>query len=75
MAIGTPILGGMDKASEASRVIEALGGTVAVARICGIKQPSVSGWKKHGIPQAREQYLRLLRPEAFYSTNNKHGDS
>jgi hypothetical protein len=58
----------MDKQTEAARVIEALGGTVAVARICGIKQPSVSGWKKHGIPQAREQYLRLLRPEAWNRT-------
>ena len=49
----------------AAQVIRNLGGPSAVARICGIKQPSVSGWLKHGIPQAREQYLRLLRPEAF----------
>ena len=39
--------------------------TSAVARLVGISQPSVSEWKRNGIPQAREQYLRLLRPEAF----------
>jgi hypothetical protein len=49
----------------ARHVIQSLGGVSAVARMCGIKQPSVSGWKQHGIPQAREQYLRLLRPDAF----------
>lgn len=49
----------------ARHVIDRLGGVSAVAKLCGIKQPSVSGWKRHGIPQAREQYLRLLRPEAF----------
>lgn len=54
-----------NKNQEAIRVIDAFGGVGTVARICGIKQPSVSGWKVHGIPQAREQYLRLLRPEAF----------
>jgi len=53
------------KAELARHVIRSLGGVSAVARLCGIKQPSVSGWKRHGIPQAREQYLRLLRPEAF----------
>ena len=53
------------KAELACRVIDALGGVSAVARLVGIQQPSVSGWKKHGIPHAREQYLRLLRPEAF----------
>jgi hypothetical protein len=53
------------KSELARHVITQLGGVSAVARLCGIKQPSVSGWKRHGIPQAREQYLRLLRPEAF----------
>ena len=53
------------KIAEANRVIDALGGTMAVARICQIKPPSVCGWRKHGIPRAREQYLRLLKPSAF----------
>lgn len=54
----------------AAQVIRNLGGPSAVARLCGIKQPSVSGWLKHGIPQAREQYLRLLRPEAFNKSHS-----
>lgn len=57
---------------EARRVIRALGGTAQVASLCGIKAPSVSGWKRHGIPKAREQYLRLLRPAAF---NEQRKDS
>lgn len=48
-----------------SIIIERLGGTTAVAKICEIASPSVSGWKKKGIPQARRMYLRLLHPEAF----------
>lgn len=48
-----------------SRIIDSLGGTGAVARICEVASPSVTGWKKRGIPQARVMYLRLLHPEAF----------
>jgi hypothetical protein len=62
----------MDKTSpEAIRVIKALGGTFAVAKLCGIKPPSVSDWKKHGIPDARLQYFRLLRPELFGQVTTK----
>jgi len=49
-------------------LIEALGGTYAVARICGIQPPSVSEWKANGIPQARRQFLELLRPDVFGKT-------
>lgn len=50
---------------EAIRVIAALGGTNAVARLCDIEPASVSGWKRNGIPQARMQFLKLLRPDVF----------
>jgi len=50
---------------DANHVIDRLGGTFAVARLCRIKPPSVSGWRKYGIPPAREQFLRLLRPDIF----------
>ena len=46
-------------------IIQALGGTAAVARLCEVKAPSVSVWKKKGIPRARLQFLRLLRPDLF----------
>lgn len=52
----------------ASEIIDHLGGTTEVARICRIKPPSVSEWRTSGIPPARRQFLELLRPEAFAGT-------
>ena len=43
--------------------IELLGGTAAVARLCDCKPQGVSQWKENGIPKARLQFLKLLRPE------------
>lgn len=54
----------MDKPT-ASQIIDTLGGTAAVAKLCQVKAPSVSDWRKHGIPAARRQFLQLLRPDAF----------
>lgn len=54
-----------DAAIEARRVIDALGGTFAVAALMEIKPPSVSEWRNSGIPRARRQTLRLLRPDLF----------
>lgn len=54
----------MDKPTD-SEIIDRLGGTTEVARICQIKPPSVSEWRSTGIPPARRQYLELLRPDAF----------
>jgi phage terminase Nu1 subunit (DNA packaging protein) len=56
----------MEKTDHAdSALIDLLGGTSAVARICKVKQPSVSQWRKDGIPSARRQFLELLRPDVF----------
>jgi len=46
---------------HATNVIEALGGTAEVARIFNISMPSVSAWKKEGIPDARVMYLRVAK--------------
>lgn len=46
-------------------IINNLGGTAAVARLFGIKPPSVSEWKRNGIPSARMQYIALARPDAL----------
>ncbi len=54
----------MDKPTD-SEIIDRLGGTTEVARICQIKPPSVSEWRATGIPPARRQYLELLRPDVF----------
>ena len=51
-------------AVEARRkLIEELGGTAAVARLFGVSSPSVSQWKREGIPKARLQTIQLLRPD------------
>lgn len=50
-----------------SAIIDALGGTTKVASICEVKPPSVSEWRKNGIPKSRVQYLRLLYPSVFES--------
>jgi hypothetical protein len=46
---------------HANDVISALGGTAAVSRLCGVSMPSVSDWKKDGIPRARMMFLRAIR--------------
>lgn len=42
---------------SATQVIEALGGTAAVARLFGVAMPSVSAWKERGIPRPRMMFL------------------
>ena len=72
-SLATPHLPGMNndqtvnpadtQNAAASALIDELGGTQAVAELFQVRPPSVSGWKRHGIPHARMQTLRLLRPE------------
>jgi hypothetical protein len=51
---------------DTNQIIDALGGTSAVARLCEIRPPSVSGWLARGrIPKARLMYLKLARPDVF----------
>jgi hypothetical protein len=49
----------------AIQVIEALGGTAAVARIFNLSMPSVSDWKKDGIPEARVMFLKVAHRKAL----------
>ena len=55
----------------ANRAIDLLGGTTKVARLCKIRAPSVSDWRKYGIPSARRQYLELLRPDVFVAAKSQ----
>ncbi|MBU0705046.1 MAG: helix-turn-helix domain-containing protein [Chloroflexi bacterium] len=48
--------------TDDSKIIDDLGGTFAVAAVLRIKPPSVSNWRKKGIPSARRQTLALLFP-------------
>ena len=54
-----------------SEIIESLGGTYAVARLCEIKPSSVSEWKVKGIPKARRQFLAVVNPELFKASTPK----
>ena len=47
---------------HASKVIDALGGTAEVARMFGVRMPSVSGWRTEGIPKARMMYIKWHIP-------------
>ena len=71
--LGMAIIVNMDKQELASYVIDSLGGTSAVARLCEIEPPSVTGWKTHGIPKPWIKYFRCVRPDVFKADAiNKH---
>ncbi len=53
------------KVRVANIVIDRIGGTSATARLCEVQPPSVSGWRKDGLPRPQEKYLRLARPDVF----------
>ncbi len=55
----------MDKQLTADEIIDALGGTSETARLCEVEPPSVSDWRKHGIPKPRLMFLKLARPDIF----------
>ncbi|VVO85841.1 hypothetical protein PS870_02050 [Pseudomonas fluorescens] len=56
-----------------SEIIDALGGTFRVAELCEVRPPSVSDWRKHGIPRARMMFLRIAKPEIFKVLDEKAG--
>lgn len=56
---------------DANKIINDLGGTAEVARLCGVRPPSVSEWRINGVPAARLMYLQLLRPDVFKVEDKK----
>lgn len=48
-----------------SVVIDRLGGTTEVAKLCRVRPQAVSQWRRTGIPEARRDFLQLLKPQAF----------
>lgn len=48
-----------------SAVIDALGGSGDVARLCRVSSQAVSYWRRAGIPPARRMYLQVVRPDVF----------
>lgn len=59
------------KTTKHSRIIDAIGGTGEVAKLCEVQPSAVSQWRTDGIPRARLMYLRVIRPDAFKSAKEK----
>lgn len=51
--------------THAAKIIDALGGTAEVARLFGVRMPSISRWRVAGIPGARMMYLQAARPDVL----------
>lgn len=50
---------------KSGEIIDLLGGTVEVSRLCNVTKGAVSQWRENGIPEARLMYLKLARPDVF----------
>ena len=60
-----------DKRIVANKVIDHLGGTVAVAQLCHVTKGAVSQWRINGLPDGRMQFLETRCPELFLSFANQ----
>lgn len=49
----------------ANEIIERLGGTAEVSRMFDVRMPSVSNWKRYGIPKARMIFIQAVHPKAL----------
>ena len=76
--LGSAKLSGMESEKtfnpQAGRVIDKLGGTCAVARMCDIKPPSVTEWRTAGIPKPWLKYFMCVRPDLFEKSENNNGE-
>lgn len=54
-----------DDQTEASRLIDAIGGTKAAAHLMGVSSGRVSQMRHEGIPPVRLVQIKYLRPELF----------
>lgn len=56
---------------DANKAIDLLGGTAAAARFFEVRMPSVSAWRRSGLPRARAMYLRAVRPDIWEACQPK----
>ncbi|MNY56268.1 hypothetical protein D3C86_1923270 [compost metagenome] len=61
--------------APATQIIQALGGSTAVARLFKIAVPSVTKWKKQGIPRPRMMFLELAQPQALQGVDTQAATS
>ena len=57
----------MNQQKTDSELIDALGGTVAVAKLCDLTTGAISQWRTNGIPNPWRKFLRLAKPKIFKS--------
>jgi hypothetical protein len=50
---------------DTNKIIDNLGGTGAVAKLCGVTDGAVSQWRHNGIPKHWRKFLELTAPEVF----------
>ncbi|WP_371767519.1 Cro/CI family transcriptional regulator [Massilia sp.] len=55
----------MSENNTPDEIIDALGGTSEVAKLCRVSDAAVSQWRRAGIPQPRLMYLEAIRPDLF----------
>jgi hypothetical protein len=51
--------------TKESEIVEAMGGTTAVAKQYGMTTQNVSRWKRHGFPKSWLRVIKLERPDLF----------
>ena len=55
----------------ANEIIDAIGGTAKVAKLCDVTPGAVSQWRENGIPKMTLKFLRLAKPKAFTADRKK----
>lgn len=60
-----------DEKKEAQRIIDAMGGPSAVARVFSITPGAVTQWREVGVPKSRLFSIKLLRPDLFKVNTKK----
>lgn len=55
-----------------SALIDRMGGTVAVARLCEVRPQAVTQWRRAGIPHPRRMYLAVMRPDVVRKEESVH---
>lgn len=55
-----------------SGLIDRMGGTVEVARLCDVTPQAVTQWRRAGIPHPRRMYLAVVRPDVVTMVKAQH---
>jgi hypothetical protein len=57
----------MSQINSPDEIIDALGGTSEVAKLCKVTDAAVSQWRRAGIPRPRMMFIEVIRPDLFVS--------